>query len=61
MESETLHQIIEKLEAKKRDCIAFSKKYETRKMEDLRQYYEGANWALDFALSTIKGENENTQ
>jgi len=23
-------------------------------MEDLKQYYEGANWALKFALSLIK-------
>lgn len=58
MENYSIENIIEKLEGKKRDCLEFSKKYETRKMEDLRQYYEGANWALDFALSTIKENSE---
>lgn len=45
--------ILEKLESKKKDCISFSKKYQTRDMEDLHQYYEGANWALDYAISII--------
>ena len=53
MTDKFLDEIIELLESKKRDCVSFSKKYETRKMEDLHQYYEGANWALDFALTSI--------
>ena len=53
MNDEIIEKIIEKLESKQRDCIAFSKKYQSRKMDDLFQYYEGANWALKYALSTI--------
>lgn len=57
MDEEYKSKIIEKLESKLRDCITFSKKYETRGMNDLQQYYEGANWALKFALSLIKQDN----
>jgi len=53
MDNEVIEKIIEKLESKQRDCISFSKKYQTRKTDDLFQYYEGANWALKYALSTI--------
>jgi len=53
MDNEVIEKIIEKLESKQRDCISFSKKYQTRKMDDLFQYYEGANWALKYALSII--------
>jgi len=53
MNDEIIEKIIEKLESKQRDCISFSKKYQSRKMDDLFQYYEGANWALKYALSTI--------
>ena len=59
MNQEKFKNIIEKLESKQRDCISFSKKYKTRKMDDLYQYYEGANWALEFALSIIKEENKS--
>ena len=59
MNQEEFKNIIEKLESKQRDCVSFSKKYKTRKMDDLYQYYEGANWALEFALSTIKEENKS--
>ncbi len=55
-----IEQIVKKIESKKRDCISFSKKYKQRKMGDLHQYYEGANWAFDFALQTINGVHENT-
>ena len=55
--SESL-EIIKILESKRQDCISFSKKHLDRKNEDLHQYYEGAKWALDFALETIK-ENKN--
>jgi hypothetical protein len=54
MNEEFKEDLIEKLESKQKDCIAFSKKYQSREMEDLKQYYEGANWALKFALSLIK-------
>lgn len=57
MDDSKIETILEKLESKRKDCVAFSKKYEVRKMEDLRQYYEGATWAINFAISTIK---ENT-
>ncbi|HVZ62348.1 MAG TPA: hypothetical protein VG896_01535 [Candidatus Nitrosotalea sp.] len=52
--SNSIEEILKKLESKRKDCVSFSKKYEIRKMDDLRQYYEGATWAIDFAISTIK-------
>jgi hypothetical protein len=52
--------LIEKLESKHRDCIAFSKKYETRKMEELKQYYEGAKWALEFSIAQLKELNNKS-
>ena len=58
MEQKTFDEIITKLESKKKDCISFSKKYETRKMDDLFQYYEGAKWALDYALSVVNESKE---
>lgn len=58
--TEEISKIIEKLESKQRDCVTFSKKYQTRKMEDLYQYYEGANWALTFAISILKKEKSNS-
>jgi hypothetical protein len=51
MDDTKIKEIIEQLESKQKDCIAFSKKYKQREMEDLFQYYEGASWALKFALS----------
>ena len=54
MNDELFEKIIQKLESKKKDCISFSKKYKTREMDDLFNYYEGAGWAIDYALSTIK-------
>lgn len=45
--------ILEKLESKRKDCISFSKKYQTREMDELFQYYEGAKWALDYAISIV--------
>jgi len=53
MDNEIIEKIIEKLESKQKDCISFSKKYQTRNMEDLFQYYEGTKWAITYALSTI--------
>ena len=53
MDNKTLEEIMVKLENKQKDCISFSKKYQTRKMDDLSQYYEGAKWALDYALSVV--------
>jgi hypothetical protein len=54
MDEQQLNEILEKLESKKRDCESFSKKYQTRKMEDLYQYYEGAKWAIDYSIALIK-------
>ena len=53
MSDEAFKKIFEKLESKQRDCFSFSKKYETRKMDELFQYYQGANWAIDYAISII--------
>jgi len=58
MIEKTLEEVITKLESKQKDCISFSKKYQTRKMDDLYQYYEGAKWALDYALSVINETRE---
>ena len=57
MNDDTLKSILETLESKERDCIAFSKKYKLRKMEDLYQYYEGADWAIKFAIHLLKENN----
>ena len=57
MNEQKINDVLEKLESKKRDCESFSKKYQTRKMEDLYQYYEGAKWAIDFSIAIIK-DNE---
>jgi hypothetical protein len=53
MNEEILDEIIEKLKNKQKDCSSFSKKYQTRKIDDLYQYYEGAKWALDYALAIV--------
>jgi len=58
--TEDILKILEKLESKQRDCVTFSKKYQTRQMEDLYQYYEGANWALTFAISILKKEKNDS-
>lgn len=58
MNKDSLSQIIEKLESKQKDCVSFSKKFEKRDMQDLFQYYEGANWALKFAISLLKDKND---
>ena len=58
MDEKKMEEIITKLESKKKDCISFSKKYEVRKMDDLYQYYEGAKWAIDYALSVVN-ESKN--
>jgi len=51
-----IQEILEKLESKHKDCIEFKKKYESRKMNDLEQYYDGASWALKYAISLMKKE-----
>lgn len=56
--SNELEKILEKLESKQRDCVSFSKKYQQREMKELYQYYEGANWAIKYAISLIKNEEE---
>ena len=47
-------EIIKKLESKKIDCEMFVKKYKSRKMTELEQYYDGASWALEYAINLIK-------
>jgi len=58
MDEKTLEGIIVKLESKQKDSVRFSKKYQTRKMDDLYQYYEGAKWALDYAISVVNESKE---
>ena len=60
MNSNLLKETIEKLESKEIDCMAFSKKHKSRGNEDLVNYYEGASWALKFAISTIKEAESNS-
>ena len=59
--TENFEKIVEKLESKKRDCLSFSKKYKTREMENLYQYYEGANWAIKYAISLLKNDKESSE
>lgn len=59
MVSYSLIEIIEILESKQRDTVSFSKKYKSRNQENLHQYYEGANWALEFTLHLLKNELNN--
>ena len=59
MNEEQLRNIIETSESKQRDCIVFSKKFQTRKQEDLHQYYEDAIWALKFALHLLTKQKTN--
>jgi len=59
MTNEEINKILEYLESKHRDCISFSKKHKARGNEDLVQYYEGATWALDYAIKAMK-ENIKT-
>ena len=59
--SEAFEKILKRLESKQRDCVAFSKKYQARKMEDLYQYYEGANWAIKYAISLIKNDEDSSE
>lgn len=58
MNDDKIDDVIETLEIKYKDCTSFSNKYKLRKMDDLFQYYEGAKWALDYALATIR-ESKN--
>jgi len=54
MNEQHIEKIIEELKSKERDCQSFSKKYKQREMDDLFQYYEGAAWAIKFALSLFE-------
>ena len=54
MDEQKINNILEKLESKKKDCESFSTKYQSRKMEDLYQYYQGAKWAIDYSIAIIK-------
>jgi hypothetical protein len=59
MNNVKIDEIIDKLESKQRDCVSFSKKYKTRNMDDLFQYYEGAKWAIDYAISVVNESKES--
>ncbi len=56
-----ISDIIKTLESKQKDCISFSKKYEKRNIKDLKQYYDGAEWAIKFTLSLIKELDEEKE
>lgn len=58
MNEKIFEEIIIKLENKHKDCSSFSKKYQSREIEDLYQYYEGAKWALDYALTVVSDSKE---
>jgi hypothetical protein len=51
MNEQHVEKIIGQLKSKENDCASFSKKYKQREMDDLYQYYEGALWAIKYALS----------
>ena len=51
-------EVLKVLESKKKDFQTFVKKYEMRKMEDLKQYYEGAKWALGYALTVVSDSKQ---
>ena len=55
----TVSGIIEKLQDKKKETGRFVKKYQERKMVCLEEYYKGANYALDWAIKTIKEKTIN--
>ena len=57
MNEQHIEKIIEELKSKEKDCESFSKKYKQREMDDLFQYYEGAAWAIKFALSLFEQKN----
>ena len=59
MDNKKIEQVIEKLESKQKDCISFSKKYKTRNMDDLFQYYEGAKWAIEYAILAVTESKES--
>ena len=56
MDNEQIEEIIKQLKSKEKDCESFSKKYKQREMDDLFQYYEGASWAIKFAISLFEEE-----
>tara|TARA_B100000530_G_C15617073_1_gene352781 strand:- start:12 stop:185 length:174 start_codon:yes stop_codon:yes gene_type:complete len=56
MDNEQIEEIVKQLKSKEKDCESFSKKYKQREMEDLFQYYEGASWAIKFAISLFEEE-----
>lgn len=53
MNYEDFEKILNEIKSKQQDSIAFSKKYKSRDMEELFQYYEGAKWAFDYTLKII--------
>jgi hypothetical protein len=55
---EIIKEILTELESKKKDSISFSKKQHDRGNEDIHNYYEGATWAFDFAITVIKEKTE---
>mgnify|MGYP006119152747 CR=1 FL=1 len=49
-------EILHKLQEKKDESDRFIHKYQSRKMNDLEEYYKGASWAFDFMINIIKKE-----
>jgi len=52
--NENISKILDKIESKKKETERFIKKYNTREMQDLEEYYKGAKWALEFTEKIIK-------
>jgi len=51
---EKLDEIIQVLEGRVRESTRFIDQYKKRELNDLVQYYEGANWAFNYALKILK-------
>ena len=47
-------KILEKLKEKKNESDRFIKKYQTRRMFDLEEYYKSTSWTFDFIYNLSK-------
>jgi len=56
--NENFHEIIIKLQDKKKEADRFIEKYKTREMKDLEEYYKGVSWAFDYTIKIIKETEE---
>ena len=54
---EIFSKIVQKIESKEREIVRNLEHHKRREMNDLVQYYEGADWALNYALKVIREES----